>query len=476
MTQFSRLSKVSLLSLVFILLATGIAKATPVDFTGLVKSASPAVVNISTERTEETRGGLPGFGLFPNMPGFERYNEFFEEFHRNIPPQSRKRTSLGSGFIISADGFIVTNNHVVEGADLIKVAMEQQKKEKVYTTKVIGTDPDTDLALLKIDAKNLPTLNFGDSDALEVGEWVLAIGNPLGFDHSVTAGILSAKGRNIQAGTYDDFLQTDASINPGNSGGPLLNMKGEVVGINTAIASRAQGIGFAIPSTMAKKIIQDLREHRKVSRGWLGVTIQNVDEAAAKALGLKKAEGVLIGNVLEGQPADKAGIKAGDVIISIDDEAMLDSDQLLRKVALVNPGTKIKVGLWRDGKEMVLDVVVSERDSQQSLSQKGMESEKGTASAKLGITVRPITATDVSRFKLTSSNGLIITEVDAEGLAAKAGIRTNDVVLAVNRKAVNSTSELVDAINQSAKQKGALLLHISRGGNVFFIGVDIIDD
>ena len=472
------LKRMASFSIFFILLCVGQAQsAVPADFTELVKATGPAVVNISTERTEEVRGGFPGFGgfgnLFPRDPQFERFFEQFDNFNRQ-DKRSRKRSSLGSGFIISADGYIVTNNHVVEGADIIRVAMGE-KKDDTYTAEVVGTDPDTDLALLKIDAKDLPSLNFGDSDALLVGEWVLAIGNPLGLDHTVTAGIVSAKGRNIQSGSYDDFLQTDASINPGNSGGPLLNMQGKVIGINTAIAQRAQGIGFAIPSTLAQKIITDLKEHRKVSRGWLGVTIQDVSEATAKALGMQKNTGALIGSVMKDEPADKAGIKAGDVVLSINGQTIDDADTLLRKVALLNPKSTAKMVVWRDGKEVTLSVTVAERARQQELGPSDKNLPKDTPSAKLGITVRPITANDQQRLKLENTQGLLVTALDANGLSANAGIQMHDVIVAVNRVQVNTTKELVDAVNDSAKSKGALLLHVSRNNNLFFVAIDMTE-
>ena len=468
------LKPLATLSLFFILLfASQAQSAVPADFTELVKATGPAVVNISTERIEEVRP-FPGFGggFFPGNPRFDRFFEQFDNYPRP-DKRSRKRSSLGSGFIISADGYIVTNNHVVEGADVIRVAMGE-KKEDSYTAEVIGTDPDTDLALLKIDAKNLPSLTFGDSEALLVGEWVLAIGNPLGLDHTVTAGIVSAKGRNIQSGSYDDFLQTDASINPGNSGGPLLNMQGKVIGINTAIAQRAQGIGFAIPSNLAQKVITDLKDHRKVSRGWLGVTIQDVSEATAKALGMKKNAGALIGSVMKDEPADRAGVKAGDVILSLNGQSVDDADALLRRVAMLAPNSTATLVVWRDGKEMTLSVTVSERGRQQNLtSDKGQP--KDTPSANLGITVRALTPNDQQRLKLENTQGLLVTAVTSNGLCATAGIQTNDVIVAVNRVQVSSTQEFVDAVNESAKTKGALLLHIARGGNLFFVPIDMAD-
>jgi serine protease Do len=445
--------------------------APPADFRDLVKSAMPAVVNISTERTEEVRS-LPRmpFDMFRGFPDMERFFEPFEEFYNS--PQARKMSSLGSGFIISPDGFIVTNNHVVEGADVIRVNISTRtgKKEETYPAEIVGTDPETDLALLKIKADNLPCLGFGNSDVLEVGEWVVAIGSPLGLDHTVTAGILSAKGRNIQSGSYDDFLQTDASINRGNSGGPLLNMAGEVIGINTAIAQRAQGIGFAIPSSLAKRIISDLQEHKKVSRGWLGVTIQNVDEAAAKALDLPEARGALVNSVLEGQPAAQAGVKGGDVILAVNGEAIADTEHLLRVVALIRPGDKALITLWRDGKEENVSLVVAERDLTQA---RGKESGKSAAGAPLGLKLRPVSSEDIRNNKLPGDAGLFVIRVEAGSLAEDAGIRSGDILLAVNKQPVHSAEEVSRAIAQAEKQRGAVLLHIVRKGQIFFRAIEL---
>jgi serine protease Do len=466
-------SLLSAACLIVVLFATASAQAAPsADFRELVKSAMPAVVNISSERTEQARPQGNPFDFFRGHPDIDRFFGPFEDFYNQMP-RSRKTNSLGSGFIISPDGYIVTNNHVIEGADVIRVNIGgKNKKDELYTAEVVGTDPETDLALLKIKTENLPFLEFGNSDMLDVGEWVVAIGSPLGLDHTVTAGIVSAKGRNIQSGSYDDFLQTDASINRGNSGGPLLNMDGKVVGINTAIAQRAQGIGFAIPSTLAQRIIGDLKEHKKVSRGWLGVTIQNVDQATAKALALKDSRGALVNSVLEGQPAALAGIREGDVILAVNGQSIEDTEQLLRAVALLSPGSKAVITVWRDGKEEKLSLTVAERDRSQAQGKDGGE---GTAPADslLGMKLRPVTVDDVRRFNLRSDVGLLVTGIDPEGLAAQAGIQTGDVVLAVNKHPVTSVNELAAKIAASGKERGAVLLHISRNGQVFFRALEM---
>lgn len=459
-----------LLAVTFI--ASAAQAAQPIDFRDLVKASMPAVVNISSERTEEMRSINP-FEMFRGHPDLDRFFGPFEDFYNRGAPRSRKTNSLGSGFIISPDGFIVTNNHVIEGADVVRVNISgKNKKEDSYTAEVIGTDPETDLALLKIKADTLPFLEFGDSDSLEVGEWVLAVGSPLGLDHTVTAGIVSAKGRNIQSGAFDDFLQTDASINRGNSGGPLLNMDGKVIGINTAIAQRAQGIGFAIPSSLAQRVIGDLREHKKVSRGWLGVTIQNVDAATAKALGMQNSNGALVNSVLEGQPAALAGVKGGDVIVAVNDTAIEDTEQLLRTVALLPPGSKATVTVWRDGKEEKLALTVAERErglaSGKDSGKEGVESADGL----LGLSVRPITSEDVRRFNLDSNAGLLVTAIKPDSLAAEAGIQPGDVVLAVNKQAVATAADLAAYIKAAGKQRGAVLLQISRQGQIFYRAIE----
>jgi serine protease Do len=295
------------------------SKAGLPDFTDLAEQAGKAVVNISTTKNIVS-GNEQMRELFKKAPKDSPFRDFFDQFFGGQDMQPRKQTSLGSGFIISQDGYIVTNNHVVAGADAIKVKLLD--REKLYDAKIIGRDPETDLALLKINAgSGLPVLSFGDSDATRVGEWVLAIGNPFGLGHTVTAGIISAKGRHIGAGPFDNFLQTDASINPGNSGGPLLNMDSRVVGINTAIVPNGQGIGFATPSTLANKIIQQLKDHKKITRGWLGVSMQELDENTARAVGLKETKGVLVAHVIPGDPAAKGGVKIGDVILKVGGQA-----------------------------------------------------------------------------------------------------------------------------------------------------------
>ena len=450
-----------------VFLATS-ATAAPVlpDFVPLAKSAGPAVVNISTEREVSS----PVMDMF-NFPGMDRFFEQFGPFSgRQGQPQKHKSTALGSGFIISSDGYIVTNNHVVEGADKVTVKFNGDKSAGLQA-KVVGTDAETDLALLKVESNHaLPVLKFGDSDALEVGAWVMAIGNPFGLSNTVTAGILSAKGRDIHAGPFDNFLQTDASINPGNSGGPLINMEGEVIGINTAISANGQGIGFAIPSNLASKIINDLRTGKKVSRGWLGVTIQDIDENTAKALGMKKASGALIGSVLPDEPADKAGLRAGDVIIRVDKTDIDSASALTRSVAALKPDTKVDVVVLRNGKEVKTTVKLGERATHTAAAPAAEQSE----GASLGVSIKPLTPDDARALQISGDvKGLLVVDVNGDGPAAEAGIRTGDVILSANLQPVTNADQLVSIVKKEGKERGAVMLQINRRGETFFITVPL---
>ena len=451
-------------------LTVSVAAAAPAlpNFVPLAKSAGPAVVNISTEREVSTRMG----GGFPGMPpGMERFFEEFGPFWGQ-PQGPRKQSSLGSGFIISSDGYIVTNNHVVEGADKVFVNLEgDSDRAHSLEATVVGTDAETDIALLKVDAKrDLPVLNFGNSDTAEVGEWVVAIGNPFGLSNSVTAGILSAKGRDIHAGPFDNFLQTDASINPGNSGGPLINMAGEVIGINTAIVASGQGIGFAIPSNLASRIVEELKSGKKISRGWLGVTIQDVDENAAKALGLKDAQGALIGSVLPDEPAAKAGLKAGDIIVRVGRDDIRNSTELLRSVADLKPGTDVKITVLRNGKEFSTTVKLGERASQ-GMRQGGAQEEGGTS---LGLTIRPLNKEDARSLQLpANTEGLVILSVQPGSPAQEAGLRPGDVIQSANLTPVVSVDELASIVRKDGRERGAVMLQVNRRGESFFVTVPL---
>ncbi len=448
------------------------------DFTELAKAAGSAVVNISTERMTKTAPENFFGELFRNAPpGFEKFFDQFERFQNEQQQRPQKQRSLGSGFIISDDGYIVTNYHVVADADVIRVNFQGNKNKSSIPAKLVGSDEETDIALLKVEVKEkLPFLKFGDSDALQVGSWLLAIGNPFGLDHTVTAGILSAKGRVIHAGPFDNFLQTDASINPGNSGGPLLNMNGEVIGINTAIIAGGAGIGFAIPSSMASKIVEQIKEGKKIRRGWLGVTIQDVDENSAKALGLDRPRGALIGSVMAGEPAEKAGIKPGDVILNVDGKDIADSNNLLHVIAGKNPGTDVKLDVWRDGKTVPLTLTLGERTPEQLTAQRGGPAKpgKGQESDSLGISVRPVTAEEARALKLEKNQGLMVVGVTPGKPAAENDIRQGDVIVSANLKIVSTPQQLAKILSEDAKERGAVMLQINRRGQLSFRAVPLV--
>ncbi|MDR1777782.1 MAG: DegQ family serine endoprotease [Desulfovibrio sp.] len=440
------------------------------DFSEMAKQCGAAVVNIGTERKTHSMGPEDFFGeMFRNMPpGFER---FFEQFGNRGPQGKRpqqKQKSLGSGFLISADGYIVTNNHVVANADTIHVTLNSGTgKGETLSAKLVGSDEDSDLALLKLEAKkSLPYLSFGDSDALKVGEWLLAIGNPFGLENTVTAGILSAKGRNIHAGPFDNFLQTDASINPGNSGGPLLNTNGEVVGINTAIIASGQGIGFAIPSNMASKIITQIKSGKKMSRGWLGVGIQDVDENTAKALGMKSAGGALVEHVMENEPAAAAGVRDGDVITAVDGKPIENSSALIRAIADKIPGSVTALTLWRDGGSVEVKVTLGERKP--AAAAQAPKDKNRMDEGLLGLSVRPLKMEERRDMKINKNEGLMVVDVAPDKPAAQVDIRPGDVILKANLKSVNSVEELSRIVKEEGVKRGAVMLQLARRDDVFF--------
>ncbi|WP_303237615.1 DegQ family serine endoprotease [uncultured Bilophila sp.] len=470
------LHKCKMLPLVAVMLVMSLvftAQAAPVvpNFVPLVQSAGKAVVNISTEKKVMQRGGMPSEMFRGLPPEFER---FFEQFEGGRNAQPRTQRSLGTGFLISADGYIVTNNHVVAGADTVLVNLQGSTgKDHSLKAQVIGTDEETDIALLKVKADTpLPFLNFGDSDKMEVGEWVLAIGNPFGLGHTVTAGILSAKGRNIQSGPFDNFLQTDASINPGNSGGPLINMEGKVIGINTAIIASGQGIGFAIPSSMAERIVNQLKQDKKVSRGWIGVTIQDVDENTAKALGLPKATGALIGSVMPDEPAAKGGMKDGDVVLEVNGKAIDDSSALLRAIATEAPGSKVNMVVWRDGERKDVTVQLGERNLKGGKAGNTMDQ----SAPSLGLSVRPLTKEESRAANLKPGTGLLVVGVEPGKLAAEAELREGDIILSANLKPIKSTEDFAKIIREDAKKRGVVMLQLQRQGQTFFRSVPLTEN
>jgi len=431
------------------------------NFSALAKLAQPGVVNIRTVKTMKEGG--PVFRHFFGNPFGDR-DPFSnrDPFGEGGPGREFKQRSLGSGFIIDREGFIVTNHHVVENADQIKVRLADERE---YDAKVIGRDPKTDLALIQIEgAKDIYPLKMGDSSKLEVGSWVLAVGSPFGLEQTVTAGIVSAKGRFIGAGPYDDFIQTDASINPGNSGGPLLNMNGEVVGINTAIIAQGQGIGFAIPVNLAQNIIAQLKEHGSVTRGWMGVGIQDLSPELAQYYGLKEQKGVLVTQVFPGDPADKAGIKSKDVIIAVDGKPVNSGRELSSAVAGMPIGKDVPVKILREGNEQIVKVQIAERkESEQVFKGQVPEGED------LGIRAADLNPETARRFGIDENErGVLVVAVRPASKAEQAGLQQGDIVKEVNRVPVQSVSELKTEFGK-AKSADTVPLLVKRGTGGFVI-------
>jgi len=436
------------------------------DFVTLARKLSPTVVNISTTQVIKGRPLMP----FPEFKG--PFEDFFgEDFNKffNQPGTELKRQSLGSGFIINKDGYILTNYHVIDNASEIIVTLSHDKKE--YEAKVIGQDSKLDIALIKIDDHSeLPVAALGDSDSLEIGEWVMAIGNPFGLGGTVTAGIVSQKGRVIGAGPYDNFIQTDASINPGNSGGPLFNTRGEVVGINTAIVAGGQGIGFAIPINMVTEVLTQLKESGKVTRGWIGVSIQALTPELARSFGLKEASGVLISAVTPGDPADKAGLKPGDIIVSFNGKAIVELSELTRAVASTHPGTRAEVVVIRDGRKKTLFLKVGTRADDRLASAGSDEGRDAGVGSRLGITVQTITPDLAGRLGLADGEGVVISSVKPGSVAASVHLRRGDVIKRMDGRAIRSMDDYNKAM-KSAEKKGILRLLVKRGANTMYVAL-----
>jgi serine protease Do len=423
----------------------------------LTERLKPAVVNISV--TQVVKAEIPQ--EFNAPPGNEDpFKEFWKRFFGGQGPKEFKRNGLGSGFVINKDGYIVTNNHVVQKAKDITVILFNKEQ---YPAKVVGTDPNTDIALIKIEAKeNLAVIPLGDSDKLRQGESVIAIGNPFGLSETVTAGIVSAKGRVIGAGPYDDFIQTDASINPGNSGGPLINYYGEVVGINTAIVSSGQGIGFAVPINMAKDILIQLKEKGKVTRGWLGLSIQEVTPELARSFKMKEEKGALVSDVVGGGPAEKAGIRRGDIILEFNGKVINEYNELPRMVAILPPGEKATLKLLRDGKEREIPVTIGELKEEET-AKPVEEMQK-----QLGISLQPVTPEIASELGMKKAEGVVITNVDTNSAASEAGLQRGDVILEVDRKTISSVKDFRDALRKAGK---SMLFLIYRNGSTLYLSV-----
>jgi serine protease Do len=417
------------------------------SLTGLVKELKPTVVNIST--TKLVRSPMDDFFRGRDFPDFFG-DDFFKRFFGDQHPREFRQKSLGSGFIIDKEGYIITNNHVVEKAEQIKVRLSDKKE---YDAQVIGTDPKTDLALIKIKAAgSLPVARLGDSDKLEVGEWVVAIGNPFGLEQTVTTGIISAKGRVIGAGPYDDFLQTDASINPGNSGGPLFNLKGEVVGINTAIVAGGQGIGFAIPVNMAKGLLPQLKKG-KVVYGYLGVYIQDITPELATSFGLKEAKGVLVSDVTADSPAKKAGVNKGDVILEYDGKQVEEKGQLTKMVGRTAIGKKVKLVVLRDKEQKTLWVTIGELSEKQATA----AAPKPEETDRWGIKVQDISPDMAAHLGLPSNAGVVIAEVEPGSPAEEENLQPGDVIIEIEHNAIKGLADFRKYIESYKKQKTLLL-------------------
>ncbi len=430
----------------------------------LAETLMPAVVNVRVTG-EQARGRDRAEEVLP------------EPFRRFLPPEFRERRpkagprvirGVGSGFIIDPSGYIVTNHHVVDGAKSIEVTLNDGRK---LPAKLVGTDPETDLALLRVDASGLPTIPLGSSSALKVGEPVMAIGNPFGLDHTVTVGIISGTGRVIGAGRFDDFLQTDAAINPGNSGGPLINTRGEAVGIATAIASRSggfQGVGFAIPVDLAKPIVQQLRLDGRVTRGWLGVSIQPLTPELAKSFGLPREEGALVASVVDGSPAGRAGLKAGDVIARYDGRTVDGPRGLSSLVANTENGKTVQLGVIRDGRERALPVTIGNFAEARQAGASG--DSRGTG--RLGLELQELTPQLAQRIGVKGDKGVVVTDVRPDSPAAQAGIATGDVIREVNRIPVEAIEDVEKGMSRRDGGANQVLLRVERGGSHRYVVVD----
>lgn len=424
----------------------------------LAKELTPAVANISTTQAVKGRGAQPRGPFSEDDP----FNEFFKRFFGESPRQF-KATSLGSGFIINKDGYILTNNHVVENATDITVKLGDSRE---FKAKVIGRDPKTDVALIKIEASNLPVIPFGDSDKLEVGEPVMAIGNPFGLSQTVTTGIVSAKGRFIGEGPYDNFIQTDASINRGNSGGPLINSNGEAVGVNTAILSPTGGsigIGFAIPIAMIKEVLPQLKDRGQVTRGWLGVAIQPITPDLGKKFSLKQANGALVSDVMEGSPAEQAGVKPGDVIVEFGGKTVKSSTELPHIVASTPVGKEVSMKVIRDGAEVALHVKIGELKEEQVATMTS-----SSPKTKLGIDIQELNPALSRKFGLKGEKGIVIAEVEPDSPGDAAGLQPGDLILEINRVRVTTVNQVKRVLEKTKPDEPTLLL-IKRDGGTRYV-------
>tara|TARA_B100000963_G_C22611701_1_gene665200 strand:+ start:45 stop:1451 length:1407 start_codon:yes stop_codon:yes gene_type:complete len=464
------LKKILFFLLIFNTISFKFAHAVPASFADLAEKLMPSVVNISTTQTVKTTSNQFPFQFPPGSP----FEELFKDYQR---PTERKASSLGSGFIIKENGTVITNNHVIAGADDILVRVNS----KEYNAKVIGADPYMDIAVLKMQTKDkFSVVKFGDSDKARVGDWVVAIGNPFGLGGTVTSGIVSARNRDIGMTRYDDFIQTDASINQGNSGGPLFNLKGEVVGINTAIIAPGQsgsiGIGFAIPSNAASKVIDQLEKFGETRRGWLGVRIQEVTKEIAEAVELKKAEGALVASVGEKSPADKAGVKAGDIILKFDERKIDTMRTLPKVVANTEVGKSVKLEIWRDKKLIIKNLKLGRLESSEEFKEKKTKQKKNEEIEikNLKITVREINEEDISSRKLKITKGVVITEISNKS-PLNGLLNINDIIIEAKRIKVKNPNDLNNIIDKMIKKgdKNLLLSIIDNNNRRRYLGVKL---
>lgn len=438
-------------------------------FASVAQAVKPTVVSIATEKTTSPR---PQSRQSPQNNPFGDLFDFFQQ-PGNPQLEQEHQSALGSGVIMTKDGYILTNNHVVAGFDKIKVTMAD---ERTFDAKLIGRDPKTDLAVIKIDAKNITAIPVGNSDKAREGEWVLAIGNPMGFSHTITAGIISAKGRsNLRLAQYENFIQTDAAINPGNSGGALVNLRGELVGINTAIASRTgtySGIGFAIPANMAQSVMKSLISNGKVIRGWLGITIQDLDENVAQAIGLKNRAGSLVSNILKDSPAAASKLQTGDVIIALNGNTIKDSDDLRYRIADISPGTTIKLKVQRGTQQKKISITLGEYPDDKQLAANTTEPHK--QNDPLGLTITALGPETARQHHSTTPKGVLVSQVRPGSAAQKAQIVPGDIITEINRQATTSPQAYSKAL-KNVKKDDTVLVLLNRKGSMFFVGIKITE-
>ncbi len=424
-------------------------KETSKAFASVAKKTMPAVVSITVEKDFSVS--------VSRSPYEELYEQFFGYRSRPRQPQKYTQKGLGSGFIVSSDGYILTNNHVVGEADRIKVALGDGR---TLDAEIVGVDPDSDIALIKVEGEDFPVIELGDSDALEIGEWVIAVGNPFGLAETVTVGVVSAKGRSgfgITGGGYEDFIQTDAAINPGNSGGPLLDLDGKAIGVNSFIFSKSggyMGIGFAIPINMAKRAKEQLISSGKITHGYLGIRMDNVKEGVAEFFGLAKGGGIIISEVVEDSPAEKAGLKKDDIILKIDGKDIKDKQGFKNTIGFLEPGTRVTLVIFRDGKEKKVKVKLA------SLEDSKFATKMSKTAEELGLEVKEITAETARQFGYDEGEGVIITDVERDSPAGRAGIQAGLAILSVNRKPVSTIAKFNEALAEAKEKRKLFLLEV----------------